>query len=158
MRALAATALTLAFVLMATITYVAVRQDPMGGEPRLVVKIAPPDLAKLQAAAAPPLSAAPVPQVAESATLSGLPVDLAPAGGNAIDGSAPTQAPAIELQATSATAADAGPLPAPVKTTVAGVKPATSAAAPAKMAPVPDAAAVPPAETGVEGITLTVPK
>ena len=55
MRALAATIVTLAFIAMAAITYIAVRQDPMAGEPRLLVKIAPPDLAKLQAAAAPPL-------------------------------------------------------------------------------------------------------
>ena len=50
MRALAVTTLTLAFILMAAITYIAVHQDPMGGEPRLVVKIAPPDMAKLQVA------------------------------------------------------------------------------------------------------------
>lgn len=67
MRSLAATALTLAFIVMAAITYVAVKGDPTGGEPRLVVKIAPPDLARLQSAA-PPQPSAPKPaQVAAPA-------------------------------------------------------------------------------------------
>ena len=59
MRALAATALTLAFIAMAAITYIAVKGDPMGGEPRLVVRILPPAPGMTQSSAAPAGSAAP---------------------------------------------------------------------------------------------------
>jgi len=62
MRSLAATALTLAFVVMAAITYLAIKGDPLGGEPRLAVKIAAPDLDKLQPTA--PQAAAPAPSPA----------------------------------------------------------------------------------------------
>jgi hypothetical protein len=70
MRALLTTALTLAFLLMAAITYVAVTQDPMAGEPRTTVSVAPPDLAKLQPKIVPapaPVAAAPAAPAANPA-------------------------------------------------------------------------------------------
>lgn len=54
MRALVATALTLAFLAMAGITYLAVAGDPMGGEPRFTLKIAPPETIKPKPVAAAP--------------------------------------------------------------------------------------------------------
>jgi hypothetical protein len=88
MRSLAATALTLAFIVMAAITYLAVTGDPMGGEPRLVVKIAPLDPAKFQSSAAPapavkstPVASAAQPEVAASAAAATAARSIPPAAG-----------------------------------------------------------------------------
>ena len=127
MRALAATTLTLAFILMAAVTYIAVHQDPMGGEPKLVVKIEPPDMAKLQAAAAPPKPTAP----AEAESPAGMTVDLGAAASDATPQAAEAQGAAL----------DAGP-----SALAAPAKPAATAAT--------DPAA---ADAGVEGISLSLP-
>jgi len=85
MRSLTATALTLAFMVMAAITYVAVTGDPMGGEPRLLVKLAPSDQSLLQSPPAKPAVAttAPAPQSAPIpvVTVLGKPENQAAAGG-----------------------------------------------------------------------------
>ena len=130
MKALAVTTLTLAFILMAAITYVAVHQDPMGGEPRLVVKIAPPDMAKLQVPAVHAIQ----PTTPETEGQTGLTVDL---GAAASDATPVFDAPAVVADA-PATAAAVPAVPKPVG-------PAKSAA---------DAAA---AATGVEGVNLSLP-
>ncbi len=104
MRALAVTTLTLAFILMAAITYIAVHQDPMGGEPRLVVKIAPPDMAKLQVPAI--RSIQPAPSETESPT--GLTVDLGAAASDATPPAAAAPAPAALPAPTAAANAPAG--------------------------------------------------
>lgn len=105
MRALAVTTLTLAFILMAAITYIAVHQDPMGGEPRLVVKIAPPDMAKLQVPTIRSIQPAP----AETESPTGLTVDLGAAASDATPPAATAPAPALPAPTAAANApADAG--------------------------------------------------
>ncbi len=142
MRALLTTALTLAFLLMAAITYVAVQQDPAGGEPQASLAIEPPDLAKLQSAAMPKPAAAP----------------LAPA---------PVETSAVAPASTDAVATNAAseqpPQPAPVAVTVAksadrvdssitpiGAAVTRPAATPAGPPPAPD--------NSVEGLTVVMPE
>ena len=86
MRALLTTTLALAFTLMAAITYVAVTQDPLAGEPHAMVEVAPPDLAKLQPKVAPaPVANVPAPAAVEATSIApAQPVnDLARAAENA---------------------------------------------------------------------------
>jgi len=71
MRSLAATALTLAFFLMAAITYLAVKGDPLGGEPRLTVTIPAPDPAKPHPASVAPPAAVPPETTGSTAPISG---------------------------------------------------------------------------------------
>ena len=98
MRALAATALTLAFLAMAAITYVAVTGDPMGGEPRYVLRIAPPEAAKSQPLAAPVPTTQPLAQPQADAT----------PGVGALQPEPPqaAAAPAVVVEHRAATAAD----------------------------------------------------
>lgn len=104
MRALAATALTLAFVLMAFVTYLAVRGDPMGGEPRLLVKVPPPDLGKLQPSASRSL---PVPaQSAPAATTDATAGTMSAAQDKLTASAAETEPPAQPTQARVTVAPD----------------------------------------------------
>lgn len=148
MRALATTALTLAFVLMAAITYLSVRHDPLGGEPHAMLQIVPPNLDKLQAAAKAPEPAprAVVVPPAQPATSPGETASIA----------APTPADQPPQPVTSL-----GVTPAQPKTNTDG----RLAPGDVKKPALTSQAAEPPAEAGtaatdpsVEGVTLAVPQ
>jgi hypothetical protein len=104
MRLLVTTAVTLAMLIMAAITYLAVGQDPLGGEPRAVIAITPPDMAKLHAAADPAPTVA-VPSLAASSS------DPKPAIAISEPAAAPAQqAPPVAKAADQNTASAATPL------------------------------------------------
>ena len=150
MRALATTALTLAFVLMAAITYLSVRHDPLGGEPHAMLLIAPPNLDKLQAAAI-----APEPEPAPRAVV--------------VPPAQPATSPGETASIAAPTPADQPPQPV-TSLGVAPVQPKTNtdgrlAPGDVKKPALTSQAAEPPAEAGtaatdpsVEGVTLAVPQ
>ena len=146
MRALLTTALALAFLGMAAITYIAVTQDPLAGEPRASVEVAPPNLAELQPKVAPVQAPAPVATVPAPAVVETTSVSPSVADTNAVALTETTQS------ATPAVVAKSAGDPA---------RAAENAGAPAqpvavvKMAPVaqPD----PLLDNSVEGATVELP-
>lgn len=126
MRALLSTALALAFALMAVITYVAVTQDPLAGEPRVLVEVTPPDLAKLQPKVVPAPAAAPVATVPAPAAIETTSVTPNAADASAVALKDPATAPAQPVADLARAAENAGAPAQPVaaaKSAIA-VKPA----------------------------------
>jgi len=147
MRALLTTALALAFLLMAAITYLAVTQDPLAGEPRAAVDVAPPDLAKLQPKLAPaplsaPVAAAPAPA----------PVEASNANTLASTEAVPDAVPAPAALSAAKSAVTKGDFPRAAEH--AGIPmPPVAAANPASAAQ-PD----PIADNSVEGASVVLPQ
>ncbi len=142
MRALLTTALALAFLLMAGITYIAVTQDPLAGEPRAVVEVAPPDLAKLQpkgvlAPAPAPIATVPAPAAVETTGVAASTTDA-----NAVALKDPATAPTKPVADLARAAENAGAPAQPV----AAVKSAT-AAQPAQVI-----------DDSVEGASVVIPQ
>ena len=113
MRSLTATALGLAFLAMVMVTYLALKGDPMGGEPRLLVKIALPDLDRLQPPAkpAPQASTAPPAAAAPAQTLAAAPPRATAAASSASPAAtaSTSQPPAPSPAVTAKPAADPAP-------------------------------------------------
>ena len=121
MRSLATTALTLAFIVMAAITYVALEGDPMGGEPRLLVKIAPPDAGKQQSSSAPApavdkpaleTAAAPPPAAPKITNLQATDTASQPATLTTVSGVAPTGRPLEPVSVAGGVTSPAAAMPA----------------------------------------------
>lgn len=137
MRALKTTVYLIAFLLMAAVTYLAVvGAGSGGGEPSVTLVVEPPDLAKLQAQAAPqPVAKTQSSLTEEVASAPPVAPPPAPAAPAADAGTLAAQAPKSAEPA--AVAATPNPPPAPAK---------------------PAAAPAPPADNSVEGVTIPLPE
>jgi hypothetical protein len=143
-RALAVTALTVAFLLMGFVTYLAVHGGGTGGEPRVLMEVEPFDTSLLKQAETPPPAAAAA--AAPDAPKDTSKLETAPVAPS----EDPAKAVAKELQA----AVPVGPAADVAPPTV---RPPANAKSPTPAAP----AAAPkaqPSDNSFEGIPLIIPR